>query len=42
VVAQGWSGCDSANPGRRAVRSLILGLCFIVHDPSGYRPSSSA
>ncbi len=28
-------GCDSANPGMRATFSLILGLYFIVHDPSG-------
>ncbi len=28
-------GCRRAKPARRAMSSLILGLYFIVHEPSG-------
>ena len=33
--ASGASGCSAAKPGSRAMSSLILGLYFIVHEPSG-------
>ena len=29
------SGCSRAKPGTRAMSSLIFGLYFIVHEPSG-------
>ena len=35
TVSTGWRGWVKAKPGRRAVSSLILGLYFIVHEPSG-------
>ncbi len=35
AVASGAMGCRFANPGRRAAHSLILGLYFMVHEPSG-------
>ena len=31
----GVSGCRRAKPGSRAMSSLIFGLYFIVHEPSG-------
>ncbi len=31
----GVYGWTSAKPASRAISSLIRGLCFIVHDPSG-------
>ena len=41
-VDSGWYGCSAANAGMRAAHSLIFGLYFIVHEPSGYRPMSMA
>ncbi len=35
AISSGASGCNVANPGRRAAHSLSLGLNFIVHEPSG-------
>ena len=40
TVDNGCRGWMSAKPGRRAMRSLRRGLCFIVHEPSGNRPVS--
>ena len=40
--AAGVPGWTSANPGRPATSSQIFGLYFIVHDPSGYAPRSTA
>ena len=40
TVASGWRGCVRWNPGSAATVSAILGLYFIVHDPSGYAPVS--
>ena len=37
TVDSGCNGCASENPGIRAIFSLTLGLCFMVHDPKGYR-----
>ena len=42
MVDSGWAGCSPAKPGMRATRSLTLGLYFMVHEPSGYRPMSIA
>ena len=33
--ASGASGCRRPKPPRRAMSSLIFGLYFIVHEPSG-------
>ena len=33
--SSGASGCSAAKPGSRAAHSLILGLNFMVHEPSG-------
>ena len=35
LAASGASGCRRAKPPRRAMSSLIFGLYFIVHEPSG-------
>jgi hypothetical protein len=40
TVETGCNGCRSPNPGSRAMFSLSRGLCFIVHEPSGYKPES--
>ncbi len=40
TVETGCSGWMSANPGSRAIFSLSRGLCFMVHEPSGYMPLS--
>ena len=35
LAASGASGCRRPKPAIRAASSLILGLYFIVHEPSG-------
>jgi hypothetical protein len=35
LAASGASGCNRPKPAIRAASSLILGLYFIVHEPSG-------
>ena len=35
TFASSWYGWISASPGRSAMRSLILGLYFMVQEPSG-------
>ena len=35
TVETGCNGCRSPMPGRRATFSLMRGLCFMVHEPSG-------
>ena len=35
LAASGANGCRRAKPGSRAMSSLIFGLYFIVHEPSG-------
>ena len=40
TVETGCSGWMSAKPGSRAIFSLRRGLCFMVHEPSGYMPLS--
>ena len=35
AVSSGASGWSAAKPGSRAAHSLILGLYFMVHEPSG-------
>ena len=42
TVETGCSGWMSAKPGSRAIFSLRRGLCFMVHEPSGYMPRSMA
>jgi hypothetical protein len=39
--AAGSKGCALAKPGMAAWRSLVLGLYFIVQEPSGYNPVST-
>ena len=36
----GCKGWISENPSSLAIFSLSLGLCFIVHEPRGYKPAS--
>ena len=40
TVDKGCSGWISAKPGSRAVFSLSLGLCFMLHEPKGKNPVS--
>ncbi len=42
TVETGCSGWMSAKPGRRASFSFRRGLCFMVHEPSGYIARSMA
>ena len=39
--SEGNSGCAPAKPGSAAIFSLILGLYFMVQEPSGYMPVST-
>ena len=39
--SSGCNGWSCASPARRTTSSLIRGLYFIVHEPSGYSPSST-